>query len=494
MSLTDGDSKLNNVDGQERSKDLELLNDRIGIYELAARRFEDLFHGLPVACYTYDAEGNIHDWNAAATELWGYEGHVVVQRSIYDTVFSEEDSSVRRKITEQVLKGKHVKSLEVRSATVCGEPRWTLTCEMPQYSSDGKVVGGLSANIDISDRKLAEAALASSENLLRTAYEVLQNGVMIIDSAFRVEVCNPSACDILGIKEIDLVGKQLRNVLFSPKNEDGSPMMDEDMPSYRSAKHGEFCKDTVMGITRQSDKETIWINVKSSPIIQDGSSQPSGAVVSFSDITQRLAHVQMIEQNLQQINDLYVTMELQQLELEDANAKLENLANVDGLTGVANHRAFQDYFERQIEISHKTGRDLSLLFLDVDLFKSFNDDYGHQIGDEVLLDVAKVIALNVRDTDFPARYGGEEFVVVLPGAKADAALRVAESVRKKIESHDWKHRTVTVSVGVATLNKRDITKDEMVEEADKALYHAKDAGRNKSLHYNDLSHESSNAA
>lgn len=510
MDQQDSFTELNQFEGEsskegkpqnEDVRDLEVLEDRVSTLEMAAKRFEDLFHGLPVACYSYDAESRIQDWNDAASELWGLQGYQVVQKTVCETLFPEAEHDVRRSVIARVMQGQSVEYSEVTALTAIGEPRWILTCDIPQYSADGKVIGGLSACIDISDKMQAEAALAESENLLRTAYEVLQNGVVIIDEDLRVLVCNPSACEILGIEESDFVGKKLTNEVFTPLHQDGTPMKNEDLPSFRSLKNGEFCKDIVMGIKRVRDNETIWINVKSSPIIPNGSTSPTGAVACFSDITQRLAHVQMIEQNLQQISDLNVVMEIQQMELEFANGKLErandmleNLANNDGLTGVANHRAFQDNLDRQMEISKKTGHSLSLLIIDVDNFKSFNDDFGHQIGDDVLIEVASVISGSARADDFSARYGGEEFVVILPQTSELIALNVAERMRECIENHGWSRRAVTVSIGVATLAQREIAKDILIEEADRALYASKHAGRNRSTHFSSLADDASQAA
>ncbi|MCH8978651.1 MAG: diguanylate cyclase [Armatimonadetes bacterium] len=473
-------------DAHDLQEQLRVLQSRIATYEYAARRFEDLFYSLPVACYTYDGEGLIHDWNKSAENLWGFPGHEAAQRSIYETICPESERGFRQSMTAQVMQGKRLESIELRTCDAFGELRWTLTCELPQFNKDGEVVGGLSANLDITERKLSELALSANEDLFRTAINVLQNGVLIKGQDGLIECCNPRAGEILGADPETWIGGRVCNTVREIIHEDGTLFEDCDLPGVRAIENGEFCTDVVLGVPHGQTGETVWLNVKSSPIYQGGSDRPVGAVVSFSDITQRRAHVQMIEEHLAQINDLNVMMEVQQLELQDANERLESLANNDGLTGVANHRAFQDFFERQIDISQKTGRGLSIVMFDVDHFKKFNDEHGHRAGDQVLIEVAKVMQSAVRESDLVARYGGEEFVVVLPGAGREGACRVAEQIREHLESYQWQQRPLTVSGGIATLSEQSLTRDDLVEEADRAMYRSKESGRNRITHFDEM--------
>lgn len=465
---------------------VRLLQRRLDAYEFAARPFEDLFHSLPVACYTYDAEGMIHDWNKAAENLWGFLGRQATQSSIYETICPEAERELRRTLTAQVMQGKRLESIELRTCDATGELRWTLTCELPQINKDGEVVGGLSANVDITEKKLNELSLSANKDIFRTAINALQNGVLIKGQDGLIECCNPRAGEILGVDPETLIGGRICDKVAEVVREDGTPFEECDLPGARAITNGEFSTDVVMGVPHGQTGETVWLNVKASPICLGGSDRPVGAVVSFSDITQRRAHVQMIEEHLAEINDLNAMLEFQQHELQDANMRLKNLADKDGLTGVANHRAFHDFLERQIEVSQETVRELSIVMLDVDHFKNFNDEHGHQAGDQVLFSVAKLMQSAVRDSDLVARYGGDEFVVVLPGAGREGACRVAEQVRERLEGHSWKQGPLTVSVGAATLSNRSLTTDELVEEADKAMYCSKTSGRNRITHFEEM--------
>lgn len=175
-------------------------------------------------------------------------------------------------------------------------------------------------------------------------------------------------------------------------------------------------------------------------------------------------------------------LQRQQAELEQANEKLELLAATDGLTGLKNHRVLVNTLIDEMERSRRTGESLSLILLDVDHFKQFNDSFGHTEGDSVLRSVAEVLKQTSRSMDTAARYGGEEFAVILPGTDAEEAIQIAERHRHGIENSNWTHRSVTASFGVATLSQDVSDPISFVAEADKALYAAKKAGRNRVAH------------
>jgi diguanylate cyclase (GGDEF)-like protein len=166
-------------------------------------------------------------------------------------------------------------------------------------------------------------------------------------------------------------------------------------------------------------------------------------------------------------------------ELEFANARLEALATTDGMTGIANHRAFQDQLRAVVARSLRSEARTTLLLCDVDRFKEFNDCYGHPAGDEVLCTVAGLLKDHIREGDFVARYGGEEFAVLLPNTDTAEALEVAERLRCSIERHVFPWRNVTISIGASAPMSGSIAPQFLVESADRALYCAKRSGRNR---------------
>jgi diguanylate cyclase (GGDEF)-like protein len=171
-------------------------------------------------------------------------------------------------------------------------------------------------------------------------------------------------------------------------------------------------------------------------------------------------------------------------ELAEANTRLAQLAVTDGLTGLYNHRHFHERIALEVERSQRSGLPLSLLMLDVDHFKQFNDTYGHPAGDEVLRQLARVLSDTRRANDVVARYGGEEFAVILVDTAKFTAAKVAERVRERTFAHDFsdaapKAPKLSVSVGVATYPDDGSDAEALVRSADTALYAAKRAGRNR---------------
>jgi diguanylate cyclase (GGDEF)-like protein/PAS domain S-box-containing protein len=165
-----------------------------------------------------------------------------------------------------------------------------------------------------------------------------------------------------------------------------------------------------------------------------------------------------------------------------ANSRLKILATSDALTGLSNRRAVSDTLETSFALATRHRQPLSVLMIDVDHFKEYNDDFGHPAGDEILRAMAAVLRANVRSSDLPGRYGGEEFIVVLPETDSAGAVELAERVRTAIAAESWALRPVTVSVGVASLDGTTGDPLTLIEDADRALYESKRRGRNLVTH------------
>lgn len=164
---------------------------------------------------------------------------------------------------------------------------------------------------------------------------------------------------------------------------------------------------------------------------------------------------------------------------------LNSMASTDTLTKVYNRRYLEKYLEEQIRVSKENNLHLSIIMLDIDFFKRFNDTYGHDAGDYVLMHFADTLKYNIREGDIVSRYGGEEFVVVLPRTDLDGAYRVSEKLRKKVEElslaaiNNDNPPNITCSLGISSYPLHGNNMDKLIQSADKALYKAKQSGRNR---------------
>lgn len=176
---------------------------------------------------------------------------------------------------------------------------------------------------------------------------------------------------------------------------------------------------------------------------------------------------------------MYVDIERQH------SKELKNLANVDELTGLYNHRYFQEFLHKAIENADKEKQEVSLLFMDIDYFKNYNDINGHQAGDLLLKNIGKIMKKCIRGTDIVARYGGEEFAVILPNTTEDDAVKIGERIRLSIENTYFKgqenqpNNNITISIGVSSYPHRSSSKYQLINTADDALYMAKAFSRNR---------------
>ncbi len=198
------------------------------------------------------------------------------------------------------------------------------------------------------------------------------------------------------------------------------------------------------------------------------------------------------DQMNQELIKTKVTLENLTTELKEKNEILGNLANIDGLTEIYNHRFFQNTLDNEINRAIRNTTELSLILIDIDHFKKFNDSYGHQVGDFILKEFSQVLKREIRKYDTVARYGGEEFTVILPDTSSAEALTVAEKLRSAIDDSIFEDAQtdyhITASFGVATakpVTDDNFSKGNLISEADGALYKAKEEGRNRVSTYSE---------
>ncbi|RMG73333.1 MAG: diguanylate cyclase [Nitrospirae bacterium] len=185
--------------------------------------------------------------------------------------------------------------------------------------------------------------------------------------------------------------------------------------------------------------------------------------------------------------EVYLNQAAESLSKAILHEEVKHLAFTDGLTGLYNHRRFQERLQEELKRAERYEEPLSLILLDIDHFKRINDTYGHPAGDAVLRKLAELIKKTIREIDFPARYGGEEFALIMLKSASKEAKKIAERLRKTAEKTiiktDAGEISVTLSLGIASYPEDAKTREELIEKADQALYRAKHSGRNRTVLY-----------
>lgn len=182
------------------------------------------------------------------------------------------------------------------------------------------------------------------------------------------------------------------------------------------------------------------------------------------------------------------TLARQNQELDSLNKEFREMAIRDGLTGLFNHRYAKERLDEEFDRSMRFGRELAVLFMDLDHFKFFNDTHGHQAGDEILQILAGLMMKNVRESDTLARWGGEEFIVIAPETSEEEGGVLAEKIRKAVAEHAFPHADkqplgmVSLSIGMSSRSEQTENAEKLLRFADDAVYAAKDSGRNRTIY------------
>lgn len=213
-------------------------------------------------------------------------------------------------------------------------------------------------------------------------------------------------------------------------------------------------------------------------------------LVKLPDRIELIARIRYHSQSFiyqKQRDEAFQALQESQRRLAEANMELQRLSSLDGLTGIPNRRRFDEYLAHEWKMAIRHNTAISLIMMDIDFFKMYNDHYGHQGGDDCLKTVAKILEQSVlRETDIVARYGGEEFAAILPDSGRKAAHEIAEAMRSCIQERQIPHeksqvsKFVSISIGIATaMPVRGADAEALIAAADQALYKAKEMGRNQ---------------
>ncbi len=312
---------------------------------------------------------------------------------------------------------------------------------------------------DITTEKLRELDLKNQMSVLEDALE----GVAWLDNEGHILRGNQAIARLFRSSETELFGKSIFDLLGQ-----------ESHPDVWTALYMKesFVRDFEVSFSG-SDGQNGYLHIRLIRRTQGGPIG-DGLILYTRDITAQRSGLEAVTNYVQELSETQVELELNRQELETANAELRRLAEIDGLTGLLNHRTFQTRLSEQIA---KNVR-VALILMDVDKFKEFNDTYGHPGGDEVLKGVGQVLTRITGEVGTAARYGGEEFAVIFPYENLSEVHSFAELFRASIEEEKWPYRQVTVSIGASVLGS-DRDRKALIEQADLALYASKKGGRNR---------------
>ena len=308
---------------------------------------------------------------------------------------------------------------------------------------------------------------------VKSTLDLLAEGVILTDTKDNIVLANLSFADKLGVEPGILVGKPLSALKWrSPGSNDAI----EQLPWITAMKDGKAQTDFPLSLTLEEDKVLVFA-ANSSPIL-DSNFNLRGAMATFND-----------ETALQEANGVLLEMmdklRKSQDEVNKQNTELKRLATRDPMTNCLNRRSFFERMDKAFTLAQSEKNAMGCVMVDIDYFKKINDEHGHGIGDKVLKMVAKLLDSKFGNKDSICRYGGEEFCIMMPGTGLDQAIEVAQEVRATIESYATMgietsgNLTVTASLGVSAIEQGATSPSMLVDQADKALYQAKDQGRNR---------------
>ena len=438
---------------------------------------------LPVGVWILAADGRITYGNPAGLRIWG--GARYVEPEQFGEYRGWRVDTGERIEPQQWAAARAIANGEtsidelLRIQCFDDSFKLILNSAIPLLDDAGRAHGAIIVNQDVTDQKRAEMALALREAQWRQLFAILPVGVAVLDAQGSILESNRALDSILRLRPDSGLADQFDRRQYY--RGDGTPMSRDDRPSALAIREQRIVQDVEIRIDTETG-EQLWTNVSAAPL----PSSDARSVVVTADITAR----KRIESELRNAT---AALEAANRDLQIALDHEKTLARTDALTGVSNRRHFFDIAAQEIARARRHGKALSVIVVDIDDFKQINDSLGHERGDLALCGVARTIAGTLRETDLLARTGGDEFVVLLPETHGTGAMVIAERLRARTgaalvpASADAQLEAVrieavlTLSAGVAEYQESDLSIESVLRRADRALYTAKSAGRNRAV-------------
>ncbi|HEY9734742.1 MAG TPA: PAS domain-containing protein [Trichocoleus sp.] len=422
--------------------------------------YQSLTEVLPHCLYRIDLEGRLIFANPAFLNSLGLPLENCLGKTAYDFYPAHLADKYTADNQRVIQTGIVLRTVEAHQVPATGEKIYVQVVKSPVHDATGQITGVQGVFWDMTDLKRTQDELDTQRQFLRQVIDNMPSAVFVKDLAGRFIAVNRVSAAMYGKQPEEMIGKVEAefNPHLTPTDVASIADIDQRVMSQRLTVQQEQQMPS-------ADGQVHWYQTIVSPFVSL-TDEVQGIIGNCIDITER----KTIEAALQK-----------------ANSELERLATLDSLTKVANRRRFDEYLEQEWQRLAREGQPLSLILLDVDYFKIYNDFYGHQRGDDCLIEVAQAITRSVkRAADLVARYGGEEFAVILPNTRRVGAIVVAETIQAEIAKLQIAHPNstvssyVTASLGIASaVPGSNGTCDELVAVADAALYQAKRRGRNR---------------
>ena len=404
------------------------------------KRLRTITDHMPAFIAYIDRDERYRFCNATYVEQFGMSREELLKRTMRE-LFGEDAYATIQPYVKQALAGEKI--VFERQAIERGPGCYSLYHYVPDMDDKGRVLGFYAMVLDITLRRTAELNLYAKEKLLRGLTDHLPALVSYIDREERFQFNNQPYEKWLGKPLADITGKHVREAVGDEAYFKYKRFYDQALAGKRA--------DFAFADERDGSKR--YFNASYIPQFDE-----EGKVIGVCSM----------------INDI---TEIKKVELQ-----LIKLARVDSLTGLPNRVQFDESLRKAIARSRRGGLSMALMYLDIDHFKSINDTYGHQAGDEALVEFARRLSASVRKTDIAARLSGDEFVIILEEMKSDEEVEVV--ARKVIQAMEpefsiaGKSYQVTTSIGYAVLLEDDADAQALLRRADQALYRAKSSGRN----------------
>ncbi len=402
-------------------------------------------------------EGKLRYVNHAYARQYGWQPDEMVGKSLFDFVPREAHAAVAEHLRRVCSADQGIED-ENQVILPDGRTRWMSWTNRALRDGEGNVTAIHSVGRDVEQRVAAERRLKESEARYRLLAEHSTDMVLELDLDLKRRYVSPACREIFGYEPEEMIGGT-SGAMAHPEDAERLAQV------FRSLLDGSVDRHSAIARRRHRDGRWIWVEAQYRALKDPRTGAPTGIIASVRDISARKA-----------VED----------QLAEAYQRLEALAREDGLTGLANRRTFDDALSREYRRALRDNKNLGLIMIDVDMFKAFNDRYGHPAGDECLRRISKTLTNTVfRPGDLTARYGGEEFAVLLPDTDEFGAAIIGERIRQAvlllaIEHDASRHHIMTVSVGAASIGRNAFEggADSLLQYADRALYRAKDVGRN----------------